>query len=179
MIFPFGSIRPGTPAARREPPGFTLMELIVVMTIISLMTAAVVPIYQGTLTWTRNDRALSQVVSLMKYAQERAVTDSVSYRFYLDDEAGTFWLSRQGTDKDGDAVFVRIVDSLTGLHRLPEGLSFKRPSARHDKSASAYYVTFHPSGACDYATIKLAKADRSTITIKTKGKLGQFEVEGE
>jgi len=100
MTFPSGN----TDRPLRAACGFTLMELIVVMTIISLMTAAVVPIYQGTLTWARNDRAVSQVVSLMKYAQERAVTDSVPYRFYIDDEKGAFWLARQGTDKDGEVA---------------------------------------------------------------------------
>ena len=158
--------------------GFTLMELIVVMTIIALMTATVVPIYQGTVTWARFDRATRTFVAYMKYAQERAITDMTEYRFYMNYDTGAYWLMRQAEDSEGDEdAFEQVDDSDGGHHVLPEKISLDGTEARNDRDRDAHYVAFYAGGACDYATVKLrTKEGRETI-IKTKGRLGQLEVE--
>ena len=176
--------------------GFTLIELIVVLTIIAIMTAAVVPLYRGSISWVRGDRAARDVVAVMKFAQERAVTDATEYRFYLDADKGRYWLMRQdggrpsvdgasrpvpqtrrdGSSTRGDKLFKDVGDVAGGRRRLPEGTKLKGIDARFDAEENAYYVAFHPSGACDYASVELHRADKKVTRIETKGRLGQFEV---
>ncbi len=161
--------------ASSSPRGFTLIELVIVLTIFALMTAAVVPIYVGSVTWARSDRAVRDFVALMKYAQERALTDQVEYRFYMDYDTGAFWLLRFGENEDGEPAFVALDESDTGRRTLPENVSLEGTKARKDSELEAHYIAFHGSGACDYATVKLDCAGRKTVTIRTKGHLGQFE----
>ena len=73
---------------REDAParGFSLIELIVVLTILSLMLGVVVPIYHGSLSRTRSAGATRDFLATMKYAQERAVTDATEHRLYLDDD---------------------------------------------------------------------------------------------
>lgn len=159
--------------------GFTLIELIVVMTIIALLTAAVVPIYQGSLTRIQEDRATRDFVAYLKYAQERAITDGTEYRFYLQEESRQYWIMRLQSVEDGEKVFTDPDEGPVEVKGLPEGVTFERPKARYDKDREAHFVSFYGSGACDYATITMKTADGDDLELETKGRLGRFEVRKE
>lgn len=161
----------------RDKGGFTLLEAVVVLTIVMLMTAAVLPMYAGSVTWVRRDRAARDVVARMKYAQERAIAEVREYRFYLDRESGEFWLMRNAVTEDGKDTFAEVDDAGAARDRLPDALEFEKPKASLDAKRKAHYVAFYPGGACDYATISMKYGKNETIAIKTKGRLGQFEVE--
>ncbi len=161
---------------RHTRGGYTLIEMIVVMTIIGLITAGVVPIFQGTLTRVRGDRASRDFVALLKYAQEAAITESTEYRFYMNHEKGTYWLMRAAVDEDGERIFEPVTDAYGARRKLPTGVSMDRPKARQDRDRRAHFIAFYPGGACDYATITIENAEGDDIDIRTKGRLGQFEV---
>ena len=163
--------------AVREKGGFTLLEMVVVLMIVMLMTAAVLPMYQGSVTWVRRDRATRDVLSYMKYAQERAIVDVTEYRFYLDTEKGAYWLMRDEGKKDDKEVFSEVKDAGATRTYLPESLAFDRPKARTDKDRKAHFISFYPGGACDYATVTMKYDQTDKITIKTKGRLGQLDVD--
>lgn len=152
------------------------MEMIVVMTIIALITAGVIPIFQGTLTWVRGDRASRDFVALLKYAQETAIAESTEYRFCMNHEKGTYWLMRAAIDEDGERAYERVNDGYGAERRLPEGVSIERPDTRYDRKERAHFVAFYAGGACDYVTITIEREDGDDIDIRTKGRLGQFEV---
>jgi len=153
------------------------MELIIVLTIVAIMSATVVPIYQGSVSWVQRDRATRDFISLMKYAQERAIIDTVEYRFYMSAEKSAYWIMRfDKLDEDGDKQFARP-DEAEGLVRhLPKTVTFKKPKAHFDKKAKASYIAFYPSGTCDEAKVELTLEKRQKVSIDTKGRLGQFEV---
>lgn len=161
---------------RKDKGGFTLIEMIVVLVIVMLMTAAVLPMYQGSVTWARRDRVTRDIVARMKYAQERAIADITEYRFYLDHDEGTYWLMRCTGQEGGKPVYAEVQDAGATRDRLPDTLVFEKPKAAMDKERKANYVAFYPGGACDYATIALKYDKSKQIKIVTKGRLGQFEV---
>lgn len=163
-------------SSTRTRDGFTLIELIVVMTIIALMTAVVVPMYQGSLTYVQRDRAVRDFVAHMKYAQERAITDSTEYRFYFREEQRDFWVMRLASMKGDEKEFAYLDEGATEVRHLPETVHLDDPKARFDRDREANYVAFYASGACDYAKIVLESDDDTRITLETKGRLGQFKV---
>jgi prepilin-type N-terminal cleavage/methylation domain-containing protein len=162
--------------ARYLRGGYTLMEMIVVMTIIALITAGVVPVFQGTLTWARGDRAGRDFVALMKYAQETAIAESTEYRFCMNHDEGTYWLMRAAVDDDGDRIYENVDDGYGAKRKLPENVHIKRPNVRYDREHKAHFVAFYASGSCDFATVEVEREGGDGIEINTKGRLGQFEV---
>ncbi len=160
----------------RRSPGFTLIELIVVMTFIALLTAAVIPLYQGSLTRVRQDRATRDFVAYLKYAQERAITDGTEYRFYFREDERDYWVMRLDKMEGKDKIFVYPDEGAGEIKHLPEGIEFDRPKARFDRDREAHFVAFYGTGACDYATIKFETSDDKRIVLETKGRLGRFEV---
>lgn len=164
-------------SALKDKGGFTLLEMVVVLMIVMIMTAAVLPMYQGSVTWARRDKFTRDIVARMKYAQERAIADVTEYRFYLDEKDGEFWLMRSAGKKDGKEAFTEVDDAGATRARLPESLEFDKPKASQDKDRKAHYIAFYPGGACDYAAVTMKYDKTEEITIKTKGRLGQLEVD--
>jgi len=151
------------------------MELIIVLTLVAIITAAVVPMYSGSLSSVHADYSLRDIVALLKYAQERAVTDTTGYRFYLDPEQGEYWLMRL-TNVDGELLFEEVTERQAERRTLPEYLQMETPKAFEDPDLNAYFIEFFPSGACDIGRIELTKDDNTLIRIETGGKLGQIKV---
>jgi prepilin-type N-terminal cleavage/methylation domain-containing protein len=58
--------------------GFSLIELVMVMTIIAILSAIAVPRYAGSLARYRADAAANRVVTDLNYARERAKATSTS-----------------------------------------------------------------------------------------------------
>ncbi len=63
---------------RRHTPGFSLIELVLVLTIISILTAIAVPRYAGALARYRADAAARRIVADLNYARQRARSSSAS-----------------------------------------------------------------------------------------------------
>lgn len=157
--------------------GFTLIELIIVMTFIALISAAVIPIYQGSLTRIQKDRATRDFIAYMKYAQERAITDATEYRFYISDKDNAFWVMRLDKREGDEKEFAYPDEGASEVKYLPESVTVEKAKARRDKDRDARFIAFYGSGACDYATITLEDEEGNQIKLETKGRLGQFEVE--
>ncbi|MBX7256371.1 MAG: prepilin-type N-terminal cleavage/methylation domain-containing protein [Candidatus Hydrogenedentes bacterium] len=162
---------------RSSSAGFTLMELIIVLTIIAVMSATVVPVYHGSVSFIQRDRATRDFIALMKYAQERAIIDTVEYRFYMSPDKGAYWIMRYDkTDERGERLFARPDGGEGIVRHLPKTITLKKPKAHLDRKAKAQYISFFPGGACDEAKLELTLDRRQKVTIDTKGRLGQFEV---
>jgi type II secretion system protein H len=159
--------------------GFTLLELIVVLTLLSIMLAAVVPVFSASATRSRHDQALRSLVATLRFAQERAIADGVEYRVYLDPDEDAYWVSRQVREEGTDEPrFAAAEEPYAQRRYLPEGIDLRRPKARMDRKADVRYIAFYPHGACDYAEVHMRNAARKRIVIRTKGAIGQFEVDG-
>ena len=161
--------------------GFTLLELVVVMTLLSIMTMAVMPIFSGTMGEISKEASIRNILSTLEYAQARAVTRGVEYRFYFETDNNEYWLMTYWGLEDGERVYEMIDEREGEPKRLSDGLTFGRPkNTEKDRDEDAYYIPFFPSGACGRSTIVIELEERrfGGIEISTKGSLSHFDVEG-
>ena len=166
--------RPNADESQRD--GFSFIELLVVLTVITVIAAAVIPVFSGAFANMKRNHAVLDIVAMMKYAQERAISDSTEHRVYIDEERGRFWLMRlKGMDGD-QKVFEEPAEPWGTPQTLPEKAKFQRLKAQRDRDLDAHYIAFYPTGACDYATIRIVDDDGNRIQIDTKGTLGQFDI---
>src|SRR2546428_10956970 len=63
--------------------GFTLLELIVVMLVLSVLFAMVAPSLSGFGAGRAAEQTASQIVTLSRWAREQAITEGRSYRLHL------------------------------------------------------------------------------------------------
>jgi len=169
----------GVGERERRAAGFTLVELIIVLTIIGILAGATVPLFRDTTEKLREERAMRDLYGTLKFAQERAISETTEYRVYLDEKKGRYWTSRFIADADDKKSMENATETDGEPTVLPEGIVLKKTKARQDSKREARYIAFYPSGACDVASVTVERKNGKSITVSTKGKLGQFKVREE
>ncbi|MEM9414504.1 MAG: prepilin-type N-terminal cleavage/methylation domain-containing protein [Planctomycetota bacterium] len=81
--------------ARRRQPGFTLIELTLVLIIIGALLAIVAPSLRGLRTSTRLDDTAGQLLSMIERASYRAATEGRPYRVVIDTDDHLCWIEAQ------------------------------------------------------------------------------------
>jgi prepilin-type N-terminal cleavage/methylation domain-containing protein len=132
--------------ARPATRGFTLTELMIVVSIMGLLLAVSVPGIQKYLrSWRLNGEASSMAMS-MRAARSTAVNKNIDVVFVFDQSEGEYYYV-EDADGDGSADSNEIQ---SGVHELSNGItigSFTTPQQ---------WITFSPRGST---------ADGGTITV--------------
>jgi len=151
--------------------GFTLIELMVVMSILISMAMMVTLVFSDSLKNIRQENAARDLFSAMNYAHSRAITESTLYRLYLDRDAKTYWIEKEVVDREGVIGFYMLDENEFAPGELGDTLEMKKPNARYDRKNKLYYVDFFPNGLCDAVEIVVAREGRSreTFVITTDG----------
>jgi prepilin-type N-terminal cleavage/methylation domain-containing protein len=73
-------------------PGFTLMELILVMVIIAILAMAIVPSLSNFRIGRANANTATQLIALSQFARTQSISEGRPYRLVLDPDRGTYQL---------------------------------------------------------------------------------------
>ncbi len=156
--------------------GFTLIELILVLSIITMLSVSVIPVFRGTFHSVQDDHAVRDLMATIRYAQERAITDTTEMRLYLQPDLNQYYLARLIKIEQSGKMFESLAERHGEPVRLSERQTLQKPEAKFDPERNAYYITFRPSGACDPATIAITKSDGTVARILTSGSLARLKV---
>lgn len=160
----------------RHAPGYSLLELLVVVALLAVLSGAVLPAFQGSVSGIQSDHAVRDLVASIKYAQERAVSDGREYRIYFAQNERGYWIaalaSHQGSEKIFEAISERHGEPMT----FPERLSVQHLRTRKDSRTNLRYIAFLPNGACDKASLAFHNARGQSVTVETNGTFGELKV---
>jgi prepilin-type N-terminal cleavage/methylation domain-containing protein len=136
--------------ARRKNSGFTLIELVLVLTIISIAVMMMAPMLSNFVRGRGAPNTAGQFVALAHWARSQAVTDGATYRLNIDVNAGTYWLT-----KDNGQGFVSVDSSYGQVFSASDDVRIQTDAAKIDK---AQVITFDPSGRNDPTVVKFINA---------------------
>lgn len=156
---------------RQYRAGFTLIELMVVVTILAAMAMAVTPVFRGSLARARADHAARDLYAEIKAAQESAVTEAVEYRVYFNLKENTYWPARLGVSKEGKPGYYPVEVPGGDPIRRPDRIEFSGVQGRRGEQQNTEYLAFYPTGISDTGKITLVDAaDKSRkFVIETTG----------
>jgi len=154
---------------RRRAGGFTLLELIAVLVLISTVLAIAAPSLHGFVHGRQTADAAAQVLALTHLARSQAAAQGAVYRLNVDTAEASCWLTVQQA-----GAFVDMEADNGRRYQLPGGLTVKvdAPGMEEEQQQDASqvpFVQFYPDGRCDRATIELAggKGDVLHVTCET------------
>jgi prepilin-type N-terminal cleavage/methylation domain-containing protein len=165
-----------TPSFNHSMIGFTLIEMIVVVTILGIMFGTLVPYFRGSFTDLEMRDAVRNVAATMKYAQQRAMLQQVQYRVNFDKSTGEYWLTRQADPLEDPDEFVEILAEQGRVKALPASVVLKRVTAKLARGGRFRYVNFYPTGRIAKANIVLEGPGYRSFSLSTDDRIGQIEV---
>src|SRR5688500_1548470 len=143
---------------RTRSPGFTLLELILVMLLLTTLVAIAAPSLRGFRGWSRDRDAAVQLVAVTQYAKARAAADAKVYRLELAGRAYRL------TMQEGPQ-FIPSPDEFGRSVALPEGVSVEiLPTATLGGYADRTGIMFYPEGRTDPALLRMTDT-RGRVTL--------------
>lgn len=153
-----GSERASTQAAslrtRRSCPGFTLMELMVAVAVMTIMLAAATPVIQSTIAYFQLRSAVSAVTGAVQTTRYQAISNGYKFRVAFDPTTRTYQVS---SDPTGTGTFTNSGGAM----------SFGGSLVNMANSAT---LEFSPSGSVSLV------AGQSPVVLNCSGKTGTITV---
>jgi type II secretion system protein H len=128
--------------------GFTLLELILVMLILSTVLAMAAPSLRGFFGSRQLHDTAAQVLALTQFARSQAISEGVVYRLNLDTTDRVYWLTvrKSGSFRDLETEFGRVFT-------LPRDMVMELENT--EREDGKVFVEFTPQGTVTAATIRL------------------------
>lgn len=148
--------------------GFTLLELIASMLVISVVLAMAAPSLRGFFASRKTEDAARRLLATTRYCRTLAISDGRTCRLFLDANAGQWWLGIS----DGDD---RVLESSLGrTFRLPDGVTMELDGVSAADGRAA--LTFTPGGTCTPAVVRLRGVHDDTWIVSCASATEQFEM---
>ena len=148
--------------------GFTLLELILVMVIVCTAFAVAAPSLRGFSLGARTKDAATQILALTQWARSQAVVNARVYRFNINPQIGTYWLTAQ----DGQG-FLSLGTEFGRLFRLPEECRIELTTTF---ALGQDFVDFYPNGRATPALIRLTDRRGNEFQITSPSPAERFRI---
>ena len=131
-----------------EKRGFTLLELILVMVILSTVLAMSAPSLRGFFGSRQTHDTAAQILALTQLARSQAISEGIVYRLNFDTRERTYWLTAQqsGTFEELKTEFGRIFT-------LPKDMVMELEDVQEEDTEK--FLAFTPQGTVTAGTIRL------------------------
>jgi prepilin-type N-terminal cleavage/methylation domain-containing protein len=135
--------------------GFTLLELILVMVILSTVLAMAAPSLRGFFASRKTDDTAAQILALTQFARSQAISEGIVYRLNFDTRERTYWLTAQQA-----GMFEELKTEFGQIFTLPKDIVMELEDLEQDDME--VFLKFTPQGTVTAGTIRLIdRADRA------------------
>jgi len=156
--------------------GFSLIELMVVLILISLSVALVAPSLSRFSRTAELKGAAQRVSAILRYCRSEAANRGQTYQALFDSnlrEIRVQSMAFKGEDEEAGEV-----KSPTKTYSLPEGIRMKEMNIPSSQNTSGYpQIEFYPNGGSNGGAILLDTQDRTGYKIKVDFLTGMVKVE--
>jgi type II secretion system protein H len=154
-----------------DPGGFTLLELILVMVIISTVLAMAAPSLRGFFSSRKTHDAAANILSLMRFARSQAIAEGLSYRLNFDQTRGAYWLT---SNREG--AFSSLKNEFGREFLLPNDTTVELKK-EDDQKGTGKYITFFPQGMAEIGIITLTDRSGDVIEILSPSPAEAYRIE--
>jgi len=180
--------------------GFTLIELMVVLTILVLLAGLTAPSFVRQYHEAKLKSAARDMVGLMQYARSEAVVEGTTYRLNIDRDGGRVWITYYDTQseetQEEEPRYVEDETVLGASRKMPEGVTIREVQLGDEALAQLSddaleeinalraqlneegtpYVAFTPAGTSDGARVLLENEYEDRLAVSLDAITGRTQV---
>jgi general secretion pathway protein H len=128
--------------------GFTLLELIMVMVILSTVLAMAAPSLSGFFGSRQTHDTAAQILALTQLARSKAISEGIIYRLNFDATERKYWLTAQQA-----GTFEELETGLGQVFTLPKDMVMELDDV--DEQDMEMFLQFTPQGTVTAGTVRL------------------------
>jgi type II secretion system protein H len=128
--------------------GFTLLELILVMVILSTVLAMAAPSLRGFFGSRKTHDEAARLLALTQFARSQAISEGIIYRLNFDTNDRTYWLTSQQA-----GIFEELETEFGYVFTFPSDITVELEDV--DKEDNEMFFAFTPQGTVTAGTIRL------------------------
>ncbi len=128
--------------------GFTLLELILVMVILSTVLAMAAPSLSGFFGSRQTHDTAAQILALTQLARSRAISEGIVYRLNFDTTERRYWLTAQQA-----GTFEELETGLGRKFALPKDMVMELEEV--EREDMKMFIEFTPQGTMTAGTVRL------------------------
>ena len=135
--------------------GITLIELMVVLSIMGMMLVMALPNVQGLMGNDSSDEVFRSIIRNVKQLKLVSVRDQINYTMHIDTENNLLWVSNNDLSEE------ELLSSKKSGYSLPEDLWLSGVSFPGDDEITdlSYEINFYAKGYSDKAIIHLKDSE--------------------
>lgn len=137
--------------------GFTLLELILVMVILSTVLAMAGPSLSGFFASRQTHDTAAQILALTQLARSQAISEGIVYRLNFDTTERTYWLTAQHA-----GAFEELQTGLGQVFTLPKDMVMELEGVEEEDLD--VFLQFTPQGTVTAGTVRLV--DRRGLALE-------------
>ncbi len=156
--------------------GFTLLELIVVLVIISLVTVLTVPRITASIAALSLKEASRKTASSLRYASSTAVSQNTGIRAVADfNKSRLFILEKEFGNSSEAEEFIETDDNLTdvNIYDLPAGIEFVDET---DTGSEYCHIVFYGTGGSSGGSLYLENSNERRTEVRVDFITGTIEI---
>jgi prepilin-type N-terminal cleavage/methylation domain-containing protein len=128
--------------------GFTLLELILVMVILSTVLAMAGPSLRGFFASRKTHDTAAQILALTQFARSQAISEGIVYRLNFDTRERTYWLTSQQA-----GIYEELKTEFGQVFELPKDIVMELEELDEDEAIT--FLKFTPQGTVTAGTVRL------------------------
>ncbi|MFZ7111147.1 MAG: GspH/FimT family protein [Desulfatiglandales bacterium] len=158
--------------------GFTLLELIVVLLLISLITAFVVPNLAKSLGRMHAEAGVREISALLRYARSQAITRNAPYAAVFDLHADRLTVGPLETPEEGGDSGAAPAGRDEKVYLPPEGMRFEEATAFDGGTpqAGVFKVLFFPGGGTSGGQVTMMDKEERRFSLSIDMITGSVEI---
>ena len=159
---------------KKSLTGFTLIELVLVILLVSVIAALSTPLFRRTFSDLELKGASFTMAKLINYARQTAIIEKANYKLNLDFAEGKFWITKRDSAA-GEAEYKGIGSRYGKVFSLPGGVRFADADGNFNEKSE---IVFYPDGRSAGGDIKIVNKAGDGRILRVRGFGRRVEIEG-
>lgn len=161
----------GSLSKYKKISGFTLIELIVVISIISTLLVFSFPLFRGFHLFSSSSSQVGDIARLIDDLKIRAVQQNVDFLMHMETGSNTIWVTHEGMDDETKEMAKEKGVKVSSDFSI---LDVELPGIKQ-AGVGEYQIRFKKQGYSDFVLIHIID-DKNNFTIKVEPFLSKVQV---